>query len=295
VSSVAPIAAGGPIRVVGAVAAASGLAGAWQCGRVLVGRRRARARLGSAAARGLERGTQPGVMRPWQRADWATVCVAGVVGIAAMAAVAEPMALVVGSMAAAATPIVVRSRRRAERRRLRRAQLPAALERLAMALRAGSPVPMAMVEVGAATPPPVGAELAALGREADAGRAVVDVLDGWGRRHDDAGTRLAATALALATTVGGTPGHAVDGVAMTLRERVELAEERRALASQARLSALVLALAPVGFAVLLGAADGAAASFLLGTPAGWFCLVTGLALDCAGAWWMARLTRGPET
>ena len=42
------------------------------------------------------------------------------------------------------------------------------------------------------------------------------------------------------------PGAGVDGVAATVRERLDLAAERRALAVQARTSALVLSVAPVG-------------------------------------------------
>jgi Flp pilus assembly protein TadB len=54
----------------------------------------------------------------------------------------------------------------------------------------------------------------------------------------------------------------------------------------------VLSIAPAAFAVVLGLTDGAAARFLLRTPAGWLCLAVGLGLDAGGAWWMARLTRG---
>ena len=89
------------------------------------------------------------------------------------------------------------------------------------------------------------------------------MLDEWSAAHDDPGTRLAATALVLATVVGSTPARAVDGVAATLRERLDLAAERRALAVQARTSALVLSVAPVGFAALLVVGDTAAA----GVPA----------------------------
>ena len=128
------------------------------------------------------------------------------------------------------------------------------------------------------------------GRPNAAGRCR-EVLDEWSASHDDPGTRLAATALVLATVVGSTPARAVDGVAATLRERLDLAAERRALAVQARTSALVLSVAPVGFAALLVVGDTAAAGFLLGTPAGWSCLGLGLALDAAGAWWMTRLSR----
>lgn len=280
-----------------ALTAAGAAAGAWA--RSWLARRRARARLPTPATAAGDGNRAVGPAwpagLPGSPGAVAAAGVAVVTGAAGAVAVLGPLVLVVGSLAGVALPVVVRVRRRAERRRLRRMQMPAALDRLAAALRSGSPVPLALLEAGAAVPPPVGSELVALGREADAGRAVAEVLDGWSRRHDDAGTRLASTALTLAATVGGTPGHAVDGVAATLRERVDLADERRALAAQARLSALVLAVAPLAFAVLLGAADGAAASFLLGTPAGWACLGAGLALDGAGAWWMARLTRGPET
>jgi tight adherence protein B len=230
----------------------------------------------------------------WPVERLAAVGVGAGVGLAGLVSIVGPIGLVLAAVAGPAAPVALNHRRRAERVRLRRTQLPAALDRLATALRGGSSVPMALAEAGATMPPPMGPELLALGREASAGRAIADVLDGWSARYDDAGTRLAATVLTLATAVGGAPGHAVDGVAATLRERVDLDEERRALTSQARLSALVLAVAPVGFAALLGATDGRAASFLLGTPAGWVCLVLGLALDAAGIWWMARLTRGTE-
>jgi tight adherence protein B len=101
--------------------------------------------------------------------------------------------------------------------------------------------------------------------------------------------------MVLAAAVGATPARAVDGVAATLREREDVAAERRALAAQSRASVIVLSAAPLVFAVLLGLSDSAATRFLVGSPAGWACLVVGVALDGAGAWWMATLTRGSDT
>ena len=192
---------------------------------------------------------------------------------------------------AAAGPVRARLRRRADRRHRRAGQLPMALDRLAAALRSGASLPMAFDEVGAALESPIGPELSTLGREAARGRPVVDVLDDWSATHDDPGTRLAAAALVLAALVGSAPARAIDGVAATVRERLDLAAERHALAAQARTSALVLSVAPVGFAALLIVGDTAAADFLLGTPAGWACLVVGGGLDAGGAWWMTRLSR----
>jgi tight adherence protein B len=218
--------------------------------------------------------------------------VAGGAGIAVAVLVLGPVVMVLVVLGVAVTPLLARHRRRGRALAARRGQLPPALERLAAALRSGSSLPVALDEAGRATPHPLGPELQALALGAGRGQSVATVLDGWTLRHGDAGTRLAATALMLATLVGVTPARAVDGVAATLRERLELSAERRALASQARTSAVVLSAAPVVFAVLLGMGDGAAGRFLLHSPAGWVCIAGGSGLDALGAWWMARLTRG---
>ena len=76
----------------------------------------------------------------------------------------------------------------------------------------------------------------------------------------------------------------------TLRERDALAREVRALASQARTSAVVLVAAPLMFALVVGVVDDQVGRFLV-SPAGLVCVVVGLGLDAAGAVWMDRLTR----
>ena len=205
--------------------------------------------------------------------------------------VAGPTTTAALTLTAAAIPLAERLRRQATARHERDRQMPGALDGLATALRSGASLTQALRDVGDSLDPPLGPEVTAVARAAERGRPLHEVLDEWSSAHDDAGTRLAATALVLATLVGSAPARAVDGVAATLRERLDLAAERRALAVQARTSALVLSVAPVGFAVLLVVGDTAAAGFLLGTPAGWACLGVGLALDVAGAWWMTRLSR----
>ena len=96
--------------------------------------------------------------------------------------------------------------------------------------------------------------------------------------------------LDLATSTGASQVQAVEGIATTLRDRLALAAEVRALASQARASAAVLVAAPIGFAVVIALADPSTAQFLFATPTGLACLAAGLGLDATGAWWMRRLT-----
>lgn len=185
-----------------------------------------------------------------------------------------------------------RERTRAARRRV--GQMPEALERMAAALRTGSSLPQALAEAGHSIAPPLGPELAELARRTGTGQPVRAVLDDWGAACPDSATRLASTALVLATRVGAAPARALDGVAATLRDRLGLTEERRAQAAQARYSAAVLSIAPLGFTGALMATNGAAARFLLGTPLGWGCLLLGLGLDAAGAAWMGHLTRANQ-
>ena len=182
-------------------------------------------------------------------------------------------------------------RRQASLRTARQLQLPESLERMAGALRTGSSVAQALAEAARTVEAPLGPELGAMAQATSRGRPLAEVVDEWAAAHADRGTRLVATAVVLATSIGVAPARALDGVAATLRERLELAGERRSLATQARVSALVLSVAPVGFAVLLSVSDPAIAEFLTASSAGWLCLTVGLGLDVAGALWMTRLTK----
>jgi tight adherence protein B len=250
----------------------------------LVERRRARARL----ARLRDDGRAP------RRADrFGIEVVAGVTAVVVVVtALFGPVVLLVVLIGAAGGRLAWRRRATALIDRRRRAQLPEALERMAAALRTGSSLPQALAEASRGTPEPLGPELERLAGQATRGQPVLAVLDGWTAQHPDRGTRLAAVALALATGLGAAPARALDGVAATLRERLELAGERHALATQARASAVVLSAAPPAFAALLTLSDPEASRFLLQTPPGWSCIAVGVGLDIAGALWMARLTRG---
>lgn len=216
---------------------------------------------------------------------------AGAAGVALTLVAAGPAAAVALAAVAAAAAAAVHWRSATRARTRRATQLPQALDALATSLRSGASLPVALDEAGSSLDAPLADELRTLAMTAARGRSVTAVLDSWTADHGDAGTRLASTALVLATVVGSTPARAVDGVAATLRERLDLAAERRAMSAQARASALVLSAAPVAFALVLVAADTPAADFLLTTPAGWTCLAVGVALDAVGAWWMHHLTK----
>lgn len=170
------------------------------------------------------------------------------------------------------------------------AGLPPVLEATARGMRAGASLPHALAAAAPGATRGLAGDLDRVaGGAADAGLVVA--LDRWAVARPLPGVRLAAAALALAAEVGGGGARALDGVALTLRQRQAVAGEVRALATQARLSAVVLTIAPIAFAALAVASDPRTATVLLGSPVGQVCLAVGLVLDAVGAAWMARITR----
>ncbi|MGH9022068.1 MAG: type II secretion system F family protein, partial [Acidimicrobiia bacterium] len=80
----------------------------------------------------------------------------------------------------------------------------------------------------------------------------------------------------------------------SLRERGEVREEATALSTQARLSAMVMGIAPVGAATLSFADGGGSAAVLMATVPGRVCLAAGLLLEALSLAWMRRILRVTE-
>src|SRR5205085_6039226 len=98
-------------------------------------------------------------------------------------------------------------------------------------------------------------ELAMVANQAGHGAGLVEALEALALRRPSPGVRLAVAALCLGLDTGGAQARAVDGVAATMRERLGVEAEVRALASQARMSAVVIGLAPLGFGAFAAATD----------------------------------------
>lgn len=171
------------------------------------------------------------------------------------------------------------------------AALPGAMDEIARGLRSGASLRQAVAEAGRATSGELGQDLRQVARATDHGASLVDSLEEWPRRRHVGGVRLVVAALCLGSEMGGATARAVDGLAATLRQRLTAGAEARALATQARASAAVIAVAPVAFCAVASATDPRTLTFLFRTVPGLAFLAAGLALDVAGALWMARITR----
>lgn len=151
--------------------------------------------------------------------------------------VASPQAAALAAVTLVVAPLVaLRSRRGQGDLRLERA-MPAALEAMARSLRSGASLRHALAEASAVTGGPLGRELGVVNRQVECGATVVAALEALGERRPVPSLRLAVAALCLGMETGGAQARAVDGVAATLRDRLAVASEVRALSSQARMSA----------------------------------------------------------
>lgn len=182
--------------------------------------------------------------------------------------------------------------RLARHRRGRRteAALPDALERVSAELRGGGTVADAVATV-AESDGPLGDDLARVRSRTDLGSALPESLEAWTAESDLHGVRAAAGALAVASTLGGRAADAVEGLAASLRERLAVTAEARSLGTQARLSALVVGGAPLGYLLVSALVDPQSVLVLTGTAVGRMCLVGGLVLEGLAALWMRRLVR----
>lgn len=222
---------------------------------------------------------------------WSTWLIAGLLGAALALTLEGPGLAMLVAVIVIAGPMVVLWAMRERSAHLCATGLPLLLESVARSMRSGASLRQALEEGRDSTTGPVAEDLHRLTGDLAGGVSLSDALERWQDHRPLPGVRLSVAALLLGVETGGAHARALDGVAATLRSELGVAAEVKALSSQARYSAMVIAAAPLVFAALASASDGATARFLFGTPTGWVCLIIGLSLDAIAALWMQRLAR----
>jgi tight adherence protein B len=160
---------------------------------------------------------------------------------------------------------------------------------LAAAVRSGASLAQAIRYASEEAAPPIKDELAQVVTDLDTGVALDDALASWADRRRSADTDLLVGALELHRRSGGDLPAVLDQVVTTIRDRVSIAREVRSLTAQARLSAWILGLLPIGFFGFLWATSRDDIQGALSTPAGLTCVVLGLALEGGAFLWIRSL------
>ncbi len=182
------------------------------------------------------------------------------------------------------------NRRLAERRRRIEEELPEFLRFCGMALRAGWSIRQIVGAAANRLSGPLAGELVLAAGELAAGLSVDEALRGLAERADTRDATTAAAVLGVALRQGGDAAAALDSLASVALGRLALRREIESLTAQARFSAAVLGVLPVGFWLFFPGGGGFAA---LRTPIGWLIAGLGLALD-AGGYAVLRRLAAPE-
>jgi tight adherence protein B len=193
------------------------------------------------------------------------------------------------TIAAVGVPVVVLAMHDRRARQIA-AAVPETLERVAAELRSGGTVVTAIGAV-ATGDGPLARDMARVGTRVRLGASIAQALGAWTTERAVAGVDASAGALAMCSSVGGRSADALEGLATSLRDRLGVAAEARALSSQAQMSALVVGGVPIAYIAWSAVVDPHGMQVLTGTLIGRVCLVAGLGLEAVGGWWMRSIVR----
>lgn len=206
-----------------------------------------------------------------------------VVALAALGSI-EPRLVLVGAVA---WGVVAAVRRR--RDRITPDDEAAYFRAVSAELRAGASLRGALGEASHRVP---ALSLGPAVRYAEAGAPMSEVAESVADCFPENG-RLAAAAFRLSDWTGARVADTFEGLADRAAAAAELARERTAATAQARLSALVIGVAPIAFATLLFA-TGRGSGLMAHGMIGILVLGTGLALELLGLAVVAAIMRRAE-
>jgi tight adherence protein B len=171
------------------------------------------------------------------------------------------------------------------------AQLPDTLQLIAGSLSAGYSMPQAMDAVVREGSQPITGEFNRALVEARLGVPIEDALDGVAERMQSKDFSWVVMAIRIQREVGGNLAELLTTVAGTLRERERLRRQVKVLSAEGRLSAWILGLLPLAFAVYLVLAQPDYLQPLVTEPLGWALIALGITLLAVGALWMRKTVK----
>lgn len=118
-------------------------------------------------------------------------------------------------------------------------------------IRAGYSILQAMEAVSREMGPPISTEFARVVQEVQLGISLEDAMDNMLRRVPSDDLDMLITAINVQREVGGNLAEVLDTISFTIRERVRIKGEIKALTAQSRVSGYMVAMVPVVLAVII--------------------------------------------
>jgi tight adherence protein B len=217
-----------------------------------------------------------------------------IAAVAVGAGAFEPRLIPVAVPAVALAPIALMRMASSRGDRRAAAALPQAIRAIASELRSGGTVRSAIDRLSGEASCLRG-DFRGIAVRLGFGASLPDALGPWPERRPIAGVRACSGALVVTGELGGAAARPLEGLAKSLEDRLAVVAETRAQSAQARVSAIVVGCAPLGYLAMSTAIDRDALDTLLSRPVGRLCLAVGLALDVLAVMWMRRIVRDRDS
>lgn len=169
-------------------------------------------------------------------------------------------------------------------------QLPDALLMMSGALRAGASFPTALEAVVHETVPPISQEFDLLMREIRLGIDLDIAMRNVEKRIPIPDFMMMTAAVTIAREVGGNLAEALESVARTLREKLQMEGKIKALTSQGRMQGIVMTCLPLFLMLVLRFMEPKAMAPLFNEPVGWATLAVIGVMECLGYFSISKIT-----
>jgi tight adherence protein B len=170
-------------------------------------------------------------------------------------------------------------------------QLDSTLQMMAASLRAGYSLLQALQAISAEADSPTKDEFSRVLNETRIGRPLNDSLIEVASRMGSEDFNWVSQAIAINRDVGGNLADVLDGVAHTIRDRNQLHRQVAALASEGKLSAVILMALPFGVTAFLTFANPGYLNRLFTTTIGWGIVIAAIIMLTVGGFWLRATVR----
>ena len=201
----------------------------------------------------------------------------------------HPLVALLGGVSVLILPRLGLTWARERRRRRLDTQLPDFLLALAGALRAGSGLQVGLKQVVQHSSRPLSQELGLVLQQQRMGMTFIDALDAFQARVGTESVGLVVAAIKVSGQTGGGLAETLETISTTVRKRLQLLAKIRALTSQGRMQAWIMAGLPVVMVIALNALDPTTMAGLWQTPLGWVVIVLVVLLEAVGMYLVRRI------
>jgi len=204
---------------------------------------------------------------------------------------AGPLALLAAGAAGAAAPRIWAKRSDRRRSEALEVQLVELVEAAALAVRTGLSIGRAIEFAAAEAADPIAPLVQEVVRRQRLGSSFEDALDHFGETLGTDDGRLFVLVVGIHGRSGGDLAGALDDVTATIRRRIAVRRELRALSAQGRISGAVLGSLPIAFFLVLAGTSHRELAPVYRSAAGIGMVGAGMAMQGLAYVWIRRILR----